>query len=495
METQIKPYSKNNYQVGKVLQLEKGKVPPQAIELEEAILGAMMIDPASIDELFQVFSSEEVFYRDNHKFIFRAIKTLVDSSKQVDLLTVSAELRIQGNLDYAGGDFYLIGLTQKVASGAHINYHAHIVLQSFMRRKVIQIASESIEAAYDDTIDVFSLLDRMDTESAMINDVVSRGKSDMSFSEALEHVMKNVEVLSNAKDGEVLGVKTGFTKLDRHFGGWQPSDFVVIGARPGMGKTAFTINTMIAAAKDGVGVGFVSMEMSTIQLAIRSVAVNSNFHLNQLTKTGFDKVQYFNTLRAKVDEMKSLPIYIDERPALTIGEIKRKARLLKRKYDIKELIVDYIQLAGGDDDIRKRTGQTSQGLKALAKELNITVIGLAQLSRAVESTSSKRPMLNHLKESGDIEQDADIVAFLFRPAYYGMGPDESILSDGCNTEFIVAKYRAGGLGTLGLHFDENKTKFTDQEVVEEISHLSSLPYMNPGDVFDVDVEHDNGIDF
>lgn len=482
MYPEKKAYQRNSFQAPKVFQLEKGKVMPQAIELEEAILGAMLVDPACVDELFQVFSSEEVFYRENHKLIFRAIKTLVDNSKQIDMLTVSAELRMQGNLDLAGGDYHLIELTQKISSGAHINYHAHIVLQSFMRRKVIQIANESIEAAYDDTVDVFQLLDRMDTESAMINDVVSRGKSDMSFAEALEQVNKNVEILSNAKDGEVIGVKTGFKKLDRHFGGWQPSDFVVIGARPGMGKTAFTINTMIAAAKDGVAVGFISMEMSTIQLAIRSVAVNSNFHLNQLTKSGFDKPAYFNTLRAKIDEMKSLPIYIDERPALTIGEIKRKARLLKRKYDIKELIVDYIQLAGGDDDIRKRTGQTSQGLKALAKELQITVIGLAQLSRAVETTSSKRPMLNHLKESGDIEQDADIVAFLFRPAYYGMEPDESMLSDGCNTEFIVAKYRAGGLGTLGLFFDENKTKFTDVEVVAEVDN-HHVPYVSPADAF------------
>lgn len=484
----------NNYQAVKVdksqiIQLEKGKLPPSAIDLEEAILGSLMIDSRCSDELLSVFSSEEVFYRDEHKLIFRAIKTLIDNSKQTDLLMVSSELKAQGLLDRAGGDFKLISLTQKVSSGAHIEFHARVVLQQFMRRKVIQIASQAIENAYDDTVDVFTLLDGIDIETAAINDVVSKGKTDLTFAEALEKVKKNVEMLSSAKEGEITGTRTGFKKLDKHFGGWQPTDFIVIGARPGMGKTAFTVNTMIGAAREGVGVGFISLEMSTVQLTIRALAVNSNYHLNQLTKTGFEKDEYFIGLDKKVNEMKSLPIYIDERPSLTIGEIKRKARLWKRKFDIKVLIVDYVQLAGGESDIRIRTGETSRGLKAIAKELDITVIGLAQLSREVEKSTTKRPALHHLKESGDIEQDADVVAFLFRPAYYGLEPDKSILDTGCNTEFIVAKYRNGGLGTLGLYFDENKTKFTDVEPDEE--HSYSVPFASPTDAFDSNVIESN----
>jgi replicative DNA helicase len=244
---------------------------------------------------------------------------------------------------------------------------------------------------------------------------------------------------------------------------------------------------MIGAAKSGAGVGFISLEMSTVQLAIRAVAVNSNYHLNQLTKTGFDKDSYFIGLNNKINEMKSLPIFIDERPALSINEIKRKARLMKRKHDIKVLIVDYIQLAGGDDeDIRKRTGKTSQGLKALAKELSITVIGLAQLSRAVESTPTKRPALHHLKESGDIEQDADIVAFLYRPEYYNLEGDASVLSDGTNTEFIISKYRQGGTGTVGLYYDTNKTKFSDVSDHDATADpFSTVPGVQPKDAFSI----------
>ena len=483
------PYSKTENNYGKVIALQttKGAMPPNAIDLEKAILGALMIDARGADDLFQVFSNEEVFYKNEHKLIFRAIKTLAESSKQIDILTVVMELKAQQLLEEVGGEVYLISLTQAISSSAHIEYHAYIVLQQFMRRKIIEICNNVVTNAFDDSIDVFSLLDQIDTELALINDVVSKGKTDMTFAEALEQVKRNVEVLSCANEGEITGTRTGFAKLDKHFGGWQPSDFVVIGGRPSMGKTAWAMSTMIGAAKSGAGVGFISLEMSTVQLAIRAVAVNSNYHLNQLTKTGFDKDSYFIGLNNKINEMKPLPIYIDERPALSINEIKRKARLMKRKYDIKVLIVDYIQLAGGDDeDIRKRTGKTSQGLKALAKELSITVIGLAQLSRAVESTPTKRPALHHLKESGDIEQDADIVAFLYRPEYYNLQGDATVLSDGTNTEFIISKYRQGGTGTVGLYYDTNKTKFSDVSLHDVTADpFSNVTATDPFDAFSI----------
>lgn len=465
----------------KIVNLEKGKLPPQALDMEEAILGALMLDSHCVDELFNVFSSEEVFYKDQHRFVFRAIKSLADKSSQIDLLTVSAELKAQGILELAGGDFFLIQLTQKISSGAHLEFWARIVMQQYMRRKMIAVCSEVIEYAYDDTVDVFDMMDKIDTETAMIHDVINKGKSDMTFATALDVVEKNVERLSSLKEGEVTGVTTGFEKLDRHFGGWQPTDLIVLGARPGAGKTALTINMMISAAKVGHPVGFISMEMSTVQLATRAVAVNSNYHLNQLTKKGFEKTEYFVGLRALIDKMKSLPIHIDERPALTISEIKRKARLLKRKFDIKELIVDYIQLTGGDGDVRIRVGKASQGLKALAKELQIPVIAISGLSR--EADKAHRPMLAHLKESGDIEADADIVAFLYRAAYYGKEVDTEVIDEDCNTEFIVAKYRNGGLGTIGLFFDENKTKFMDREPRKEFSDV--IPIGNPDEAFSI----------
>jgi len=489
-----------------IINLEKGKLPPQAIELEEAILGALMVDVRAIDELLQVFNDSNVFYKESHKVIFEAIVDLIALSQPVDLLTVSNQLKVKKSLDIAGGDYYLIGLTQKISSGAHIEFHARIVLQMYMKRKAIALGSQMIEMAYDSDTDVFKLFDFIDGETLMINEIVEKGRSEMTYAKALDLVVDRVKMLTD-NEGYVTGVDTGFKKLNKHCGGWQPTDFIVIGARPGMGKTAFVVNTTMSAAKSGSAVGFISLEMSTEQLATRTVAGESNYHLNQLTKNGFEKPEYFAGLLRKVNELRSLPIYIDDRPSLTIGEIKRKARLYKRKYDIKILIVDYIQLAGSDkdEDIRIRVGKISNGLKAIAKELNITVIGLAQLSREVEKTSHKRPSLHHLKESGDIEQDADMVGFLYRPAYYGIEVDHEVIDDNCNTEFIIAKYRHGGVGTIGLHYDENKTKFTDydgsddsnQSDVEYSNSIQDIPKMSAEDAFgsDSNADNDNGIDF
>lgn len=492
MTPNTKSYSVKNVQKTNIISLERGKLPPQAIDLEEAILGALMVDIRGIDELMQVFNNPEVFYKDCNKVIFEAIKELSEASQPIDLLTVSSQLKKKKSLDIAGGDYYLIGLTQRIASSAHIEHHARIVLQMYMKRKAIEVASSIIELAYDPDSDVFQLFDYMDIETSKVNEIVEKGRSEMTYAEALNAAVDRVKMLTDS-DSCLTGVDTGFKKLNKHFGGWQPTDFIVVGARPGMGKTAFVTNTMLGAAKAGNAVGFISLEMSTEQLATRTIANESNFHLNQLTKTGFEKPEYFNGLLKKVNELRGLPIFIDDRPALTIGEIKRKARLYKRKHDIKVLIVDYIQLAGSDgsEDIRIRVGKISNGLKAIAKELNITVIGLAQLSREVEKTAYKRPALHHLKESGDIEQDADAVCFIYRSAYYGLDVDHEVIDNDCNTEFIVAKYRHGGVGTIGLYYDENKTKFTDNEVVSDASKVNDsysnavvdIPKAMPADAF------------
>lgn len=483
----------------KVVNLEKGKLPPQAVDLEEAVLGALMIDPRAFDELLQVFNNPEVFYRDSNKMIFEAIKQLSDASQPIDLLTVSSQLKQNNTLELVGGDYYLVGLTQKVGSSAHIEFHARIVLQMYMKRKAISVCSEIISMAYDVDTDVFQLFGYMDVETSKVNEIVDRGRIEMTYGDALDAVIKRVQMLTDSETC-LTGVDTGFNKLNKHFGGWQPTDFIVVGARPGMGKTAFVVNTMLGAAKAGNAVGFISLEMSTEQLATRSVANESNFHLNQLTKTGFDKPEYFSGLIRKVNELRGLPIFIDDRPALTIGEIKRKARLYKRKNDIKVLIIDYIQLAGSDtsEDIRIRVGKISNGLKSIAKELNITVIGLAQLSREVEKAPMKRPSLHHLKESGDIEQDADAVCFIYRSAYYGFEVDNEVIDEDCNTEFIVAKYRHGGVGTIGLYYDENKTKFTDREVIagEDSDEVNDeLPKISPADAFDSNPVEDKPKDF
>ena len=444
----------------RVVSLEKGKLPPQAIDLEENVLGAMLIDKRGVDEVIEVLRSSEVFYKNSHKLIFDAINTLYQAAEPVDISTVSHTLRKKKTLEQAGGEFALVQLTQKISSSAHIEFHSMIILQKFIQREYISFGNSLIEHSYDESADVFDIMERAEMKFTKISEMISKGKSVMSWESALLEVPKRVEFLTN-NEGDLTGVPTGLKKLDRFFGGWQPSDFIVIGARPGMGKTALIVNNMIKAAESGLKVGFISMEMSIVQLATRSIAVNSNYHMRQLNQSGFEHPKYFKGLNELVHKMKSLPIFIDDRPGLTIGEIKGRARSWKRKNGLDILFVDYIQLAGGHNDIRIRTGETSRGLKHIAKELEIPVIGLSQLSRDVEKSATKRPALHHLKEAGDIEQDADVVGFIFRPAYYGIQPDENILEFDENTEFIVSKNRSGGLGTQGIWFEENKTKFTD----------------------------------
>lgn len=446
---------------GSVL-IQKGKLPPQAIDLEQVILGAVLIDKRGMDAAIDVLRAPEAFYKHSHCKIFEAMLWLYKTNDPIDILTVSQRLKSMGFLDQTGGEMYLIELSQMVSSAAHIEHHCRIVLQKYFRRELIKVGGEIIQQGYDDTADVFDVLDGAEQTFTTISEMISKGKVGQSWPELLRQVADRVEFLTN-NDSDVTGITTGLAKLDKFTGGWQPTDFIVIGARPGMGKTAYVVLNALAAAKSGVPVGFVSLEMSGIQLAIRGVSVSSNFHMRQLNQTGFDKTEYFQTLNRLILQMEGLPVHIDDRPGLTIGDIKRKARSMKRRFDIGVLIVDYIQLAQGHPDIRIRTSETSQGLKHIAKELEIPVIALSQLSRDVESSADKRPALRHLKESGAIEQDADVVAFIFRPEYYGISPDPDVLELDENTEFIFAKHRNGGIGTVGAWYEANKTKFMDKK--------------------------------
>lgn len=445
----------------RLITMKQGKIPPQAIDLECAILGALMIDKKA-DEMFDVFTNPDVFYKESHRVIFEAILSLSAKGEPIDLLTVSMELKAQGNLDKAGGDIYLIQLTQAISSSAHIDYHSKIVMQKYIARQMIKNASESIEMAYDETIDVFDLMDHSEMGFTNLTEVLNTGKKTLSWGQMLDKAVQNVGLLT-AHGDKILGIPTGFWKLDAHFGGWQDKDLIIIAARPGAGKTAFTVKAMIAAAQEGKPVGYFSLEMSGVQLATRGIAVESHFHLNQLTRTGFEKDEYFKGLIDVVTDMKKLPIHIDDAPALTLMELRRKARRMVRQHGIKVLFLDYLQLAaGGDKDVRFKITELSYGLKALAKELEIPVIALSQLSREVDKRSPPRPRLSDIAESAAIEAAADVIGFIYRPGYYDLDPDYSVLSENENTEFIVAKNRNGGTGTVGLWYEANKTKFSDE---------------------------------
>src|SRR5690625_103217 len=450
-----------------VISLERGKIPPQAVNLEEVVLGAMMIDKKGVDEAIDILHPD-AFYSQKHQAIYEAILQLFESGEPIDLLTVANRLRQNKKLEVAGGEFYLVQLTQKVSSSAHIEFHARIVLQKYIQRSLIKISSEIIHDSYDETIDVFDLLD---TAESKLYDV-SQGNLQSSVQTAQNLVIqakRNIEEIAN-KEG-LSGIPSGFTKLDKLTSGWQPSDLINIAARPGMGKTALTLSMARNMAIDhNVPVAFFSLEMSSVQLITRLISSETGLSSETLRTGNLEKHEW-EQLNVKVKDLEAAPLYIDDTPSLSIFDLRAKARRLASQYGIKVIMVDYLQLmtAGGNHKGGNREQEIStisRNLKALAKELNVPVIALSQLSRAVETrTGSKRPILSDLRESGAIEQDADIVSFIYRPEYYKIDEwddDERSPTEG-QAEFIVAKHRNGGLDEIRLKFIGKYGRFENLE--------------------------------
>jgi len=459
------PNPLTGYKVDKstLISLEKGKIPPQAIDLEEVVLGAMMIDKKGVDEVIDILSPE-AFYKDSHKYIFEAIFRLFENSEPVDLLTVSSQLKKDEKLDLVGGDFYLISLTQRVSSSAHIEFHARIILQKFIQRSLIKISNEIIEEAYDETKDVFDLLDNAEAKLYEVTQGNVKKSTETAQSLVIQ-AKKKIEDISN-KEG-LSGIPTGFDKLDKLTSGWQPSDLIIVAARPGMGKTALTLTMARNIAVDfNQAVAFFSLEMSSVQLITRLISSETGLSSEKL-RTGKLEKHEWEQLNVKVKRLEKAPLFIDDTPSLSIFDLRAKARRLKSQYDIKVIMIDYLQLmtAGGNQKGGNREQEIStisRNLKALAKELNVPVIALSQLSRAVETRGgSKRPLLSDLRESGAIEQDADIVSFIYRPEYYKIDEwdDEERSPTEGQGEFIVAKHRNGGLENIRLKFIGHLGKF------------------------------------
>lgn len=464
---QSKPQPNFTRRSSQVIPLEKGKVPPQATDLEEVVLGALMIDKKGVDEVIDILHSE-VFYKPAHQYIFQAIFTLFENSQPVDLLTVSAQLKKDGKLELAGGEFYLIQLTQKVSSSAHIEFHARIVLQKFIQRSLIKISSEIIEASYDEGTDVFDLLDTAESKLYEVTQGNIKRSSETAQSLVIQ-AKKRIEEIAN-KEG-LSGVPSGFHKLDKLTSGWQPSDLIIIAARPGMGKTALTLSmARNIAVEHNIPVAFFSLEMSSVQLITRLISSETHLSSEKLRTGNLEKYEW-EQLNVKVKSLEKAPLFIDDTPSLSIFDLRAKARRLSSQHGIKLIVVDYLQLmtAGGSQKGGNREQEIStisRNLKALAKELNIPVIALSQLSRAVETRGgSKRPLLSDLRESGAIEQDADIVSFIYRPEYYKIDEwdDDEHTPTAGQAEFIVAKHRNGGLDEIRLKFIGNLGKFESLE--------------------------------
>ena len=458
----LKIYENENQSI---VNLSDGRIPPQAIDLEEAVLGAMLIDEKGVNEVIDILSPD-VFYKKAHQLIFESIQRLFRESEPIDLLTVSADLKKNKNFEAIGGDFYLINLSQKVSSSAHIEYHSRIIQQKFIQRKLISISNEIIQKSYNESTDVIDLLDEAESKLYDISQNNIKGTSETAQNLVIQ-AKNRIEEIS--KQEGLSGISTGFDKLDKLTSGWQASDLIIVAARPGMGKTALALSmARNVSVQKKIPVAFFSLEMSSVQLITRLISSETGLSSDKL-RTGKLADHEWQQLNIKVSDLESAPLYIDDSAALTIFELRAKARRLASSHGIKLIIIDYLQLMNLGSSTKagnreQEISTISRNLKALAKELNIPVIALSQLSRAVETRGgTKRPILSDLRESGAIEQDADIVSFLYRPEYYGItewDDDMKTPSEG-QGEFIVAKHRNGALDSIKLKFIANLGKFED----------------------------------
>ncbi len=452
-----------------------GKLPPQALDLEEAVLGALMLEKDALTSVIDILHPES-FYKDSHQLIYRAIRRLFEQSQPIDILTVANELRKSAELELVGGPYYITQLTNRVASAANIEFHARIILQKHIQRELIRISSETIRDAYEDTTDVFNLFDR--AEKNLFD--IAQGNIRRNFQEMRDMVSTVTKQVESARlhGSGVTGVESGFTALDRVTSGWQKSDLIIVAARPGMGKTAFVLslsrNASISFSKP---IALFSLEMSADQLVKRMVSSETGIPSDKLRKGNLDEVEW-QKLVSQTGKLSQAPLYIDDTPALSVFEFRSRCRRLKQMYDIQMVIVDYLQLMRAEVDNRggnreQEISTISRSLKAVAKELNIPIIALSQLSRQVETRGgSKRPQLSDLRESGAIEQDADMVLFIYRPEYYGLEYDEDNNPTRGMAELIIAKHRNGALDTVKLKFIDHLAKFTDMDFSEHPAESS-----------------------
>lgn len=469
--------------------LEHGKLQPQAVDLEEAVLGAMMLEKEAVNTAIDILQAKS-FYKESHQKIFEVIQELFQKSEPIDILTITNELKQKGELEIVGGPFYITQLTNRVASAANIEFHARIIAQKYIQRELIRISTEIITDAYDETTDVFSLLDKAESGLFSVTEGNIRKNYD-SMSTLIRDAIKQIEQ-AKGNDGNVTGVPSGFTDLDRMTSGWQSSDLIILAARPAMGKTAFSLTlARNAAVEFQKGVAVFSLEMSSLQLVTRLISAESELSSGKL-RSGNLRADEIEQIHAKIGGLSEAPLYIDDTPGISVFELRAKARRLKSQHDIQLLIVDYLQLmtAGGEGgkgggNREQEISTISRSLKSIAKELNIPVIALSQLSRAVESRGGdRRPQLSDLRESGSIEQDADMVMFINRPEYYGLTEDEEGNSTLGIANIIIAKHRNGAVGDVQMKFTSELAKFSDLERYDFNNDDNSFGELPVNDEFD-----------
>ena len=462
--------SLTNGNFAKELSIADGKMPPNALEFERLVIGTFLIDKKGLDHSIDLLTPE-VFYDPRHQVIFSTILKLYEGNQPVDLMTIIQALKRDEKLSSAGGDSYIIDLTMGVSSSAHIEYHVRVILEKYILRSLINVSANVIDASYKESTDVFELLDKAEQSFFEItNGTIKKG-----FDTANSLVKQAIETIKSLKDKEGLsGVPSGFRDVDKETGGWQNSDLIIIAARPAMGKTAFLLSmARNIAVGHKIPMALFSLEMASVQLITRMIASETRISSEKLRKGTLDDEEW-QRLFSNVSELENAPLYIDETPSLSIFDFRAKCRRLVMQHGVRLIMVDYLQLmtAGGGGkgtgNREQEISMISRSLKAIAKELNVPVIALSQLSRSVETRPGKRPQLSDLRESGAIEQDADIVSFIFRPEYYKItvwdnDEEGQETSTENQAELIIAKHRNGATADVRLSFLKHFAKFDNIE--------------------------------
>ena len=456
-----------NGNFAKELSISDGKMPPNALDFERIVIGTFLIDRKGLDHSIDLLTPD-VFYDPRHQTIFSSILKLYESNSPIDLMTVIQDLKKNEKLNLAGGDHYIIDLTMGVSSSAHIEYHVRVILEKFILRSLINVSANVIDSSYKETTDVFELLDKAEQSFFEItNGTIKKG-----FDTANSLVKEAIDKIKSLKDKEGLsGIPSGFTALDKETGGWQNSDLIIIAARPAMGKTAFILSMARNICVDhNIPMALFSLEMASVQLITRMISSETGISSEKLRKGQMSDDEW-QRLFTNVSALENAPLFIDETPSLSIFDFRAKCRRLVMQHGVKIIMVDYLQLmtassGKGAGNREQEIAMISRSLKAIAKELNVPVIALSQLSRTVETRPGKRPMLSDLRESGAIEQDADIVSFIFRPEYYKIAVWDND-EEGAETstenqaEIIIAKHRNGATADVRLAFHKNIGKFAD----------------------------------
>lgn len=467
------------------LGLEMGNKPPQALDVEEAVLGALLVEPNCVDEAMEELSPS-CFYSEKHRMIFEAIVRLVNEHESPELLSVSEQLRKDGNLEIVGGPVALVQLTQRIGAAAHIEFYIKVLKQKCIQRELITASYSILKEAYDDSVNVDDLIDNAQTKvfAAVQNNV---RKDVQDIGSVINKALTEIERMQETTG--LSGVPSGFPSLDRITLGWQPSDMIILAARPSVGKTAFVLNVARNAAVDHhKPVAFFSLEMPAIQLVKRLMVSETGLSAEKIK--GGVRLEPFEwtQLERKLKDLSKAPLYIDDTPSLPVMEFRSKAKRLVKQKGVKLIIVDYLQLMQGPAELRgfreQEVAAISRTLKATAKELNVPIIALSQLSRnaVTRQGSNNRPQLNDLRESGSIEQDADMVIFIHRADYQGLSSDTEDIG---KTTVIIAKHRNGEIGDISMTFRHGEVRFIDNEeslsnfADDSVGYNSGMPY-GPG---------------